>query len=98
MVEGRRNFGPAPKHKPEQARNEARNSAAQSAQERISATRGGSPHERGGERDLQRGFEMEHDGTTKGARCVGRIASVKESAPSYSLDKLQPAGTLHPTP
>ena len=62
MVEGRRNFGPTPKHKPEQARNEARNSAAQSAPERISATRGGSPHERGGERDLQRGFEMEHDG------------------------------------
>ena len=62
MAEGRRNFGPTPKHKPEQARNEARNSAAQSAQERISATRGGPPRERGGERDLQRGFEMEHDG------------------------------------
>jgi hypothetical protein len=62
MVEGRRNFGPTPKHKPEQARDEARKSAAQSAQERISATRGGPPRERGGEEDLKRGFEMEHDG------------------------------------
>ncbi len=62
MVEGRRNFGPTPKHKPEQARDEARKSASQSAQERISATRGGPPRERGGEEDLKRGFEMEHDG------------------------------------
>jgi hypothetical protein len=62
MVEGRRNFGPTPKHKPEQARNEARKSAAEAAQERISATRGGPPRERDGEADLKRGFEMEHDG------------------------------------
>jgi hypothetical protein len=62
MVEGRRNFGPTPKHKPEQARDEARKSAEQAAQERTSATRGGPSHEHAGEEDLKRGFEMEHDG------------------------------------
>ena len=62
MVEGRRNFGPTPKHKPGQATDEARKSAAEAAQERISATRGGPPRERASEDDLKRGFEMEHDG------------------------------------
>jgi hypothetical protein len=61
MVEGRRNFGPTPKHKAEEAREEARKSAEQAEQERISATRGG-PRERAGADALKRGFEMEHDG------------------------------------
>jgi hypothetical protein len=62
MVHGRRNFGPAPKRKPEEAREEGRKSAREAANERISATRGGPPRERGGEDDLKRGFESEHDG------------------------------------
>ncbi|WP_119304808.1 hypothetical protein [Dongia deserti] len=61
MVHGRRNFGPTPKHKPDEVKEEARKSAEEAANERISATRGGLPHERGDE-DLKRGFEAEHDG------------------------------------
>jgi hypothetical protein len=62
MVHGRKNFGPALKRNPEEAREEARKSAREAANERISATRGGPPRERGGDDDLKRGFESEHDG------------------------------------
>jgi hypothetical protein len=62
MVHGRRNFGPAPKHKSGQVKEEARKSAREAANERVSATRGGPPRESGGETDLKRGFEAEHDG------------------------------------
>ena len=62
MVHGRRNFGPAPKHKPEEVKEEARRSATQAANERISATRGGPPRESIGDDDLKRGLESEHDG------------------------------------
>lgn len=62
MVHGRQNFGPAPKRKPGEAKEEARKSAREAANERISATRGGPPRESGGEDDLKRGLESEHDG------------------------------------
>lgn len=40
----------------------ARKSAQEAANERISATRGGPPHESGGEKDIKRELEAEHDG------------------------------------
>jgi hypothetical protein len=62
MVHGRKNFGPAPKRKPEEVKETARKSAQEAANERISATRGGPPHESDGGKDIKRELEAEHDG------------------------------------
>jgi hypothetical protein len=67
MVEGRRNFGPAPKHKSGEVKEPARKSATEAASERISATRGGTPRERSGASELKRRFEAEHDGNQRRA-------------------------------
>ncbi len=61
MIHGRRNFGPAPKHKPHEVEEPARKSAAEAANERISATRGGPPRESGGDQEIERELEVEHD-------------------------------------